>query len=216
MQQRPHDFVLKVTLQLRRPKCGRTVRTHSASIRTFMAVAQPLVITGCAEDLKLIAGDQDMERAFPAFEKFLDQESRPSLAETSTVNHIADRFVGAECVRRDDYAFARCETVCFDYNREMQLLHETAGFVTIVEHSRHRGRDTRAAHEVFRENLRSFEPGGRLGWTKNAMSRLSKMINHPEGERIIRTDNREIDSFLRRKAKEPVEIVRADLGSSKP
>jgi hypothetical protein len=37
------------------------------------------------------------------------------------------------------------------------------------------------------------------------------MINHPEGERIIRTDNREIDSFLRRKAKEPVEIVREDL-----
>ena len=81
VQERAHDLLVKMLFQGSIPGKGRTVGSHSAGVWTFVAVLQPFVIARCAQQLIALTIHQEVERALPSLQKFLDQNLRAGGAE---------------------------------------------------------------------------------------------------------------------------------------
>src|SRR6185503_4568797 len=108
---------------------------HSAGIRPRVSFIQALVIACRSQHSILIARDQHVERTFPTFEEFLDQNLRASSSEPRPINHVLDRLLGARRIRSNDYHFARRKPICLDHRWVMQSLRKITSLSTVVENT---------------------------------------------------------------------------------
>src|SRR6266513_2219423 len=138
---------------------------------------------------------QCMQRTFRPVQKFLDYNPPACLAEPALIHHLIDSRSCGGSVRSNGYPFTEGKAVRFDHNGKFQSLAVTKRFAAIGECPRFGCRDFLRAHQFFRENFGGLNASRRLSRTKRTQFLSSEKIDNPRGKRIVRTDDRQIDTI---------------------
>ena len=73
-----------------------------------------------------------------------------------------------------------------------------------------RGRNSVPLQKFFGKTFAGLQPGGCLGWTKNAQPRLLKYIDNAESKRILGSDHGETDFVFLGETNQIIEVGRLD------
>ena len=71
-----------------------------------------------------------------------------------------------------------------------------------------RGRHARGGHDLLRERLRAFDPGGRSARPEDEEAESAKRVGETEHERQLGPDHDEVDVERAREAEEPLRVLR--------
>ena len=164
------------------------------------------MVLRAGEEQVAAAIDECVDRALLADEEFLDDHASTRVAELPRVHDLVDRERGFHGVARDDDALAEREAVRLHHERIRHALREGVRLGAIGKAARARGRDAVALHEFLREDLRGFELRGVLRRAEDAQARGLEAIDDAGGERVVGTDDGEVDALVARELHEGVVV----------
>ena len=190
------DLAHHARVDFRRHYGRRRIRAHAAGVGPGVAVAQALVVLagGERQDMRAVA-HHDEARLF-AFEKFLDDDTRPGGAQALIGEHHVDRGMRLFACPRHHHALSAGEAVGLDDDRSAMLDDIGLGVRGALEARVAGGRDAMARHERLGEILRRLELRRGSRRAENPESRRAKRVDHAGGERRFGTDDGQLNIFL--------------------
>jgi hypothetical protein len=111
------------------------------------------------------------------------------------------------------HAFAQSQPVRFDGAFPAQFGREFFGWAGGGENLRARGGDSMLLHEVLGKGFRGLKLGGPAVWPPNAQAVLLKEVHNAQGQRIVRPNDREINSMFLGQRKQGRQVFRRDIGA---
>ena len=152
---------------------------------------------------------------FGTFEKFFDHQARAAFAEHFVFHHGAcrrDRFLSR---LRDDHPFAEGEPVRFYHDGNGACSEISEGGRQIAEGFVSRGRDPVFFHQVFCENLASFDDRRLLFRSETGNADFFEFVCRAENEGIVRGDHGVIDLVFFCKIHDRGDIFRSDRNAGR-
>ena len=118
---------------------------------------------------------------------------RSGSAQRLAPEKLIERGVDVTFGERHEDAFASRQSVDFDDRGILRLLQRRLRLIHRRARRRLGRRDVVFAHELLREDFRSFQLCGEAGRTENRKSALLEFVDDAEGERELGTDDGEVD-----------------------
>ena len=149
-----------------------------------------------------------MQRTFRAAQEFLHHDALTCLPEAPLVHHLINSRSCSGSVGSNDYSFAQCKAVRFDYHRKLCFLAVTKRLAAVRKCPCFSCGDFLCAHQFFRENLGRLDTGRRFGRAKRAQFFSREQIDNARGKRIVGTYYGQIDMIFLREPNECLQITR--------
>ncbi len=152
------------------------------------------------------AVDQGEKTGLLTIEKRLDDDRGAGGAEAAGEHRRADRRLRLFDAVRDRHPLAGGEPVGLDDDRRALGGDIGLGRRRIAKAAISRGRDGVPGAEILGEALRSLERGGRLARPEGGDAGRLQPVDQPGNQRLLGTDDDEIDAFRFAKSDQQVEI----------
>ncbi len=166
----------------------RCVGAHTAGVRAFVVVAEPLeVLRGLHRQHRRTVGDRE-QRHLGTVQELLDQH-------LVTTGRVRERLVA---VRRHHDALAGGEPVVLHHVRRTEGVDRLGGLLGRRTDVGAAGRHARSGHHVLGERLRALELSSVLGRSEDRDPGRAERIGQPGDQRRLRPDDDQIDADLGR------------------
>ena len=146
-----------------------------------------------------------------AFEKFLDDHVRARRAEGFADHDFVHGLFGFGLVRANQNAFAQRKAVGFHHAFAASEAQNFFAAADVGESSGRRRGDAVFLHEFLGENLGRLELRGFLVHAPDSQAVFLEQIHDAQRQRIVRTDDGEINFLFLRECEQLGQILRADV-----
>ena len=211
VDRRVHDPLEDLLLDRLGDDRRRGVGAHAPGVLAFVAVEGALVVLRRGQGHDPLAVTEGVVGGFLTLQPFLDHDAIAGRAEALVGHHLVDRRVGRRSIRTHRDALARREPVRLHDAGPTELIDVVVGGPRFVEDLVGRGRDPVPRHEVLREGLAALELRRRGRGAEGRDSDVTQAIRQARRERILGSNDDEVDRLALGQRDHPVEVVRLGL-----
>ena len=194
-------------MQFAIPIVGRTERSHTARVRTSIAIQHALVIAGRFQQKIIFSVHESVQRTFRAAQKFLDHDAPACIAEATLTHHLINSRPCGSRVGGDGYPLTQRQAVCLDYHRKFRQLTVAERLAAIGKCARFSSGDFLRAHQFFCENFRRLYARCRFRRAERAQFFSGEQIDNSRSKRIVRTNYSQIDTIFFRETNDSLQIT---------
>ena len=152
---------------------------HAAGILAGVALADGLVVARADERHDVAAVAERQQRAFIAFEKFLNDDFIARIAKAARLHHRAHRRFRLGAVLTNHHALARGKSARLDHRRISAVLHIGERGIEFAETGVGGGFHAIFLHKVLGETLAAFQLRRLTVWAENGEPCRLENINNP-------------------------------------
>ena len=203
-RRRNHNLLEREPLDLLRNERQARIGTHTARIRTLVAVESALVVLRQRHRIEPLAVHEAHERKFGTFEVVLDHH--PTLAEAVVEQHVAQCGIGILHRFSNHDAFARSQSVVFQHSRQRTRNDVCARLLVGRERPIARSRDVVFRHKFLGELLARLDTRSRTGMSENPQPRFAERIDDTDRQCRFGTYDGKVDCVFERETLQALDI----------
>jgi hypothetical protein len=185
---------------------GRGKRTHTAGVRTGVAIGETFVVLGEGQWLGDVTVTEREQRAFRSAQSFLEHDA-------AAVEKRSNGGLARLVIEGNDHALPAGETGLFDHDRALECappLDRVLGLLGRVEGREGRRGDVQFTGYPSRERFVPLEPCRRPRRAECHDADRLHRVDQTGGERHLRSDDDEIDLGRLGEGRERRNIVRSN------
>ena len=172
---------------------------HAAGILAGVALADGLVVARADERHDVAAVAERQQRAFIAFEKFLNDDFIARIAKAARLHHRAHRRFRLGAVLTNHHALARGKSARLDHRRISAVLHIGERGIEFAETGVGGGFHAIFLHKILGETLAAFQLRRLTVWAENGEPCRLENINNPLDQQRLCADKSQADVLFLRK-----------------
>ena len=177
----------------------RRDNAHAAGVLAGIALADGFVVARAQERHDAAAVAEGKQRAFVAFEKFLNHHFRARLTKTARFHHRPQRVFGLGAVLTNHHALARGKSARLDHRRISAVLHIGERRIEFAETGVGGGFHAIFLHKILGETLAAFQLRRLAIGAENGEPCRLKNINDSFNQQRLCADKSQADVLFLRK-----------------